>query len=354
MVLTFDHTFHQQRILFGRDTAVSDTVRALEDLGAKRTLLIHGASATDLADSVAKQVSIAARIDDVVQHVPSDRADAATEIAEAQGVDAIVSIGGGSATGLAKIVALRRSIPIVAVPTTFSGSEATSVWGLTTDGRKETGSDSRVLPNTIVYDARLTSTLPQELVVTSGLNALAHAVDGLWAPNANPINQALGAEGTRHLIPGLRALATDPMDEEAREHALLGAYLAAVAFASAGSAMHHKICHVLGGAYNLPHAAMHAVVLPYVAEFNMAAAPHAEERVSEALGGGPAAAGLWNLRSELGAPPSLAAVGLEQSDIPEAATLILSAIPPSNPRPVTLEDITRILTAAWAGDTVTS
>lgn len=353
MALEFDHTTLGQRVLFGRGTAAEQTATALQGLGAERVLLIADHFAIELADAIAARVNVVERIHDIVQHVPADRADAATALAEQSRADAVVTIGGGSSTGLAKIVALRTGLPIVAVPTTFAGSEATNVWGLTTAQRKETGQDLSVLPRVIVYDVTLSTGLPAKLAMSSGLNALAHAVDGFWAPRADPINAATGAEGVRALILGLRGLAADANDLEAREQTLLGAYLAAVAFASAGSGMHHKICHVLGGAYNLPHAEMHAVVLPYVAAFNMPAAPEAERRVSAALGGGPAAAGLWRLRDELGAPPSLAAVGLRQQDIPEAAELTLAAIPPSNPRAVTQADLETLLRAAWAGDPVT-
>lgn len=352
MSLEFDHTTLGQRVLFGRGAAADNTATALQDLGAERVLLIADAFAMGLSDEIASRVNVVERIHDIVQHVPADRADAATELAQQCEADALVTIGGGSSTGLAKIVALRTGLPIVAVPTTFAGSEATNVWGLTTDARKETGSDIRVLPKVIVYDVTLSTGLPAQLAMSSGLNALAHAVDGFWAPRADPINSALGAEGVRALVPGLRGLAADPADLAARERTLFGAYLAAVAFASAGSAMHHKICHVLGGAYNLPHAEMHAVVLPYVAAFNMPAAPEAAERVSSAVGGGSPAAGLWSLRDELGAPPSLAAVGMREEDIPEAARLALAAIPSSNPRPVELEDLETLLRAAWAGDPV--
>lgn len=364
MSLSFDHTTLGQRVLFGRGEAATLTARAIEELGSERVLLIADAFAMELSDAIAAAVPVVERIHDIVQHVPVERADAATELANAVRADAIITIGGGSSTGLAKIVALRTGLPIVAVPTTFAGSEATNVWGLTEAHRKATGSDLRVLPKVIVYDVTLSTGLPAQLAMSSGLNALAHAVDGFWAPRADPINRALGAEGVRALVPGLRGLAADEGDLAAREQTLFGAYLAAVAFASAGSGMHHKICHTLGGAYNLPHAEMHSVVLPYVASFNMPAAPDAERRVAEALGLGgagsagssnrtdaspSAAAGLLALKNELGAPASLAELGMREQDIAEAAELSLAAIPPSNPREVTLESLTSLIRDAWAG-----
>ncbi len=345
----FDHVTLGQRVLFGAGAAVENTATAVTALKAERVLVIADGFVGELADAVATRVNVVARIDDVVQHVPADRADAATALAGRHDVDALITIGGGSATGLGKIVALRTGMPIIAIPTTFAGSEATDVWGLTENQRKTTGSDPRVLPRVVVYDASLSAGLTGPRAVASGLNALAHAVDGFWAPRADPINRALGSEGLRALVPGLRALARDGDALDAREQTLYGAYLAAVAFASAGSGMHHKICHVLGGAYNLPHAEMHAVVLPYVAAFNAPAAPDAASRVSAALDGAPAGPGLWALREELGAPASLGELGFSENDIPEAARLAAEAIPASNPRPVGVADVEAILRDAWAG-----
>jgi alcohol dehydrogenase class IV len=349
MSTVFDHSTLGQRILFGTGVAVENTVAAVAAVHGERVLLIADSFARDLADALAARLKVVARIDDVIQHVPIDRADAATELALRHDVDAIVTIGGGSATGLGKIVALRTDRPIIAVPTTFAGSEATDVWGLTENQRKSTGSDTRVLPRIIVYDATLSAGLSAPRAVASGLNALAHAVDGFWAPRADPINRALGSEGLRALVPGLRGLVAGGDDMNAREQTLYGAYLAAVAFASAGSGMHHKICHVLGGAYNLPHAEMHAVVLPYVAAFNVPAAPDAGARISAVLHGKPAASGLWALREELGAPASLREIGLREDDISEAAWLAAEVVPTSNPRRAGVADIETLLRDAWMG-----
>ncbi|GAA1288278.1 maleylacetate reductase [Planotetraspora silvatica] len=352
MSFTFDHVTLGQRVLFGTGAAADNAVAAVEELGARRILLVHDAFAVALADAIAERAPVVRRIDEIVQHVPVENAERATAVAAAADVDAIVAIGGGSVTGLAKAVALRTGAPIVAIPTTFAGSEATDVWGMTKGQRKTTGVDPRVLPKVVVYDAALSAGLPTTLAVASGLNAVAHAVDGFWAPRADPINRALGTEGLRALFPGLRGLIADPGDLDAREQTLYGAYLAAVAFASAGSGLHHKICHTLGGAYNLPHAETHAIVLPYVTAFNAPFAPDAAERIQELLGVPNAAAGLDALRAELGAPASLAAIGLKESDIRRAAELALPAVPPSNPRPVTVSDLEGIMRAAWVGEQI--
>jgi len=291
------------------------------------------------------------RHDEVVMHVPVDVAERARRAATAGAVDALVCVGGGSTTGLAKAVAMTTGLPIIAVPTTYAGSEATPVWGLTEGAKKTTGVDQRVLPKVIIYDAALTMSLPVEMSVASGLNALAHCVDSMWAPNADPINAAFAAEGIRSLAEGLPKVVADPMDLDGREHALYAAYLSATAFASAGSGLHHKICHVLGGKYNLPHAQTHATVLPYVLAFNGPAAPEAERRIATAFGAstGSALDGLVALKQELNAPHALADYGFREDSIDEAAEAILPSVPPSNPRPVTAADLRTLLRAAWSG-----
>jgi maleylacetate reductase len=198
----------------------------------------------------------------------------------------------------------------------------------------------------------LTIGLPTALAVASGLNAVAHAVDGLWAPRADPINEALGMAGLRVLLPGLRELSTSPDLLAPREQVMYGAYLAAVAFASAGSGLHHKICHVLGGAFNLPHAAMHSIVLPYVTAFNLPAAPDARRSLEELFPRESPASGLNRLRHELGSPSSLADIGLQGNDIDKAGELILPYVPPSNPRRVDAFALTSIIRNAWAGSPI--
>ena len=312
-------------------------------------MVIAAKAEAGLANEVAAELPAVLRHDNVVMHVPVEVAERAREAAAAAGADALVSVGGGSTTGLAKAIALTAGLPIVAVPTTYAGSEATPVWGLTEGARKTTGVDPVVLPKVIVYDATLTMTLPVPMSVASGLNALAHCVDSMWAPNADPINAAFAAEGIRSLAAGLPKVVADPLDLEGREQALYAAYLSATAFASAGSGLHHKICHVLGGAYNLPHAQTHAIVLPYVLAFNAPAAPEAERRIAlrsaPAFGTGSALDGLQALRQELDAPRALRDIGLIEDAIPDAADAILPAVPPSNPRPVTADDLRALLRA---------
>jgi alcohol dehydrogenase class IV len=267
-------------------------------------------------------------------HVPVEVAERARERAAESAADALVCVGGGSTTGLAKAVALTTGLPIVAVPTTYAGSEATDVWGLTSGETKTTGIDSRVLPRSVVYDAALLTTLPGEMTVASGLNALAHCA----------------AEGIRGLAAGLPLVRSDSESIEGIEQTLYGAYLAAVSFASAGSGMHHKICHVLGGMFNLPHAQTHAVVLPHVLAFNAPSVPEEEARMAAAFGALSAVEGLAELRTTLGAPTALKDYGMPEDGIAKAVAPIMAAIPDNNPTPVTEENLTALLTAAWSGE----
>ena len=352
MTLNFEHVTLGQRVRFGTGKAAENLSAEVERLGARRIMLITSETDAPMAATVSSGVDVALHYRDVAPHVPIEKAEKARAAAIEHDADLLVCVGGGSTTGLAKAVAMTTGLPIIAVPTTYAGSEATNVWGLTEASRKVTGVDDAVLPVTVIYDAGLTLSLPAHLSVASGLNALAHCIDSMWAPRADPINQALASEGIRALAAGLPLVKDNPEDLAGREQALYGAYLSAVAFASAGSGMHHKICHVLGGAYNLPHAQTHAVVLPYVLAFNAPFAPYAERRIAAAFGSDDAVTGLSDLRSALAAPTSLKEHGLNEADIPEAVELILPAIPGSNPRLVTAENLDELLRAAYAGSTL--
>src|SRR6516164_6533367 len=347
--MRFVHDSLPQRVCFGSGEAAAHLSSEIANLRASKVMVLAAKAEEDIAGTITQELPVALRYDDVVMHVPVEVAERARDAAAKAGVDALVSVGGGSTTGLAKAIAMTTGLPIIAVPTTYAGSEATPVWGLTEGARKTTGTDPRVLPKVVIYDAALTLTLPVAMSVASGLNALAHCVDAMWGPKADPINAAFAAEGIRSLRAGLPKVVTDPFDLDGREHALYAAYLSAAAFASAGSGLHHKICHVLGGKYNLPHAQTHAVVLPYVLAFNAPAAPEAEHRIAAGFGANRAIDGLQDLRRELDAPRALRDLGFTEDAIPEAADAILPAVLPGNPRPVTAEDLRGLLRAAWSG-----
>ncbi|MER5748874.1 maleylacetate reductase [Streptomyces sp. NPDC002088] len=348
--MRFAHETLPQRVVF----APHEAARAIGDevarLGAARIMVVAAPSSAPLTDALTDGLPVAHVHDEVVMHVPVEVAERAREAAEKCSADALVSIGGGSATGLAKAVALTTGLPIVAVPTTYAGSEATNVWGLTRGTTKTTGVDARVLPRAVVYDASLMLTLPAELAVASGLNALAHGIDAMWGPRADAIDRVLAGEAIRGLGQGLPEVKADLGRLEGAEQTLYGAYLAAVAFASAGSGLHHKICHVLGGMFDLPHAQTHAVVLPHVLALNAANAPEAERRIAEAFGSPSAIEGLAALRARVDAPSALKDYGMPEDGIAEAVEPILAAAPANNPTPVTPDNLTALLRAAWEGD----
>lgn len=344
------HDTLPQRVRFATGTAAAALAEEVADLGASRVMVLAAVPEQELARRVADGLPVAVWHDEVVMHVPVEVAERAREAAKAHTADALVCVGGGSTTGLAKAVALTTGLPIIAVPTTYAGSEATNVWGLTEASRKSTGVDARVLPRTIVYDASLMLTLPVDLSVASGLNALAHCIDAMWGPRVDPIDRALAAEGIRGLSAGLPKVVAHPDDIAGREETLYGAYLAAVSFASAGSGLHHKICHVLGGMFDLPHAQTHAVVLPHVLAFNAPNAPAAEARIAAAFGSRTATEGLAALRRAVDAPVALKDLGMPESGIGEAVSEVLAAVPAGNPTEVNDDNITRLLRDAWEGN----
>lgn len=349
MSLTFHHVTLGQRVLFGAGQAATHLAEEIDRLSAERVMVIASPREMDRAREMFAGIEVAVWHDDIAMHVPVEVADRARDAARLGHVDLLVAVGGGSAVGTAKAVSLTSGLPQVAVPTTYAGSEATNVWGMTEAGRKVTGTDDVVLPVSVIYDSELTLSLPVGLSVASGLNGIAHCVDSLWAPKADPINAALATEGARALAAGLSQIVEDPAAVDGRDQALYGAYLAAVSFASAGSGMHHKLCHILGGTFNLPHAQTHAVVLPYVLAFNAPHAPAAEARLATAFGAPTALAGLQDLRQRLDAPRSLAELGFTAEGIPAVVEQALEAVPDSNPREVTADNLTALLTAALQG-----
>ncbi|WP_328477522.1 maleylacetate reductase [Actinoplanes sp. NBC_00393] len=346
---SFVHETLGQRVILEAGGAGRHLTAEVDRLGAARIMLIAAEAEAPLADRVAAGLPVALRWTEVVQHVPAELAERAREAAARCRADLLVTVGGGSTTGLAKAVALTSRVPIIAVPTTYAGSEATAVWGLTEGRHKSTGVHASVLPATVIYDSTLTLSLPVGLSVASGFNGLAHCIDSMWAPGSDPINRALALEGIRVLAAGLPKVVADPSGIEGRDECLYGAYLSAVSFASAGSGLHHKICHVLGGSYSLPHAETHAIVLPHVLALNAPGVPERGLRIGQALGGTEPVAALDRLREAVGAPRALKDVGFEEADIGDAAARILPVVPASNPVAVSLPVLEDLLRAAWNG-----
>jgi len=349
-VLSFVYESQPGRVVFGADS-LARLGDEIDRLGLKRALLLSTPPQRGQAEDLARQLGgrVAGIHDRAVMHVPVETARAAGAEAARLDADCTVAIGGGSTIGLAKAIALELGLPIVAVPTTFAGSEMTPIWGLTDGGVKKTGRDPRVQPRLVIYDPALTLTLPPAIAGPSGMNAIAHCVEALYAENGNPVIALMAEEGIRALAESLPAVVAQGDDLSARSTALYGAWLAGASLGAVGMALHHKLCHTLGGSFNLPHAETHAVILPHAAAYNRSAAPAAMERIARALGGvADPAAGLFDLGRRVGAPAGLQEIGLRTSDLDRAATLATTN-PYFNPRPVTREGVRALLDDAYHG-----
>jgi maleylacetate reductase len=346
------------RVVFGAGSLAQlpDEVAAL---GLTSVLVLCSPEQEDTGRAVAAALGerAAGVLPEARMHVPIEVARRARDRAAELGADGCVAVGGGSAIGLGKAIALEHELPVIAIPTTYAGSEMTPVWGLTEGGQKRTGRDVRVLPRSVLYDAELTLTLPAGMSVASGLNAVAHAVEGLYAPDATPIISLMAEEGTRALAAALPRIVADGGDLEARAEAQYGAWLCGAVLAATTMSLHHKLCHTLGGTLDLPHAQTHTVVLPHALAYNQPAAPDAVAALARALGGtSDPARELWELAGRLDAPRSLAELGMQEADIPGIAELAVAEGGGSsyrNPRPVTRDGVEALLRAAWAGDAPT-
>lgn len=348
-MLSFVYQSLPSRVVFGAG-CLEKLPEEIQRLGLAKALVLstpeQRQSGLDLVERLGSRA--AGLFDQAAMHVPIETARAAREAATRLGADCCVAVGGGSTTGLAKAIALVFDLPILAVPTTYAGSEMTPIWGLTENGRKTTGRDPRVLPKTVFYDPSLTVTMSPMLSATSGMNSIAHCVEALYAEHANPIISMMAEDGIRALGESLPVVVKEPGNLEARSKALYGAWLGGISLGAVGMALHHKLCHTLGGTYNLPHAETHTVVLPHATAYNAPAAPLAMARVARALASGSAAEGLYNLAASLGAPLSLAAIGMKADALDQAAEIAVEN-PYYNPRPVTKDGIRALLQNAFEG-----
>jgi maleylacetate reductase len=333
------------RIVFGAGASRIHLAPELERLGARRALLIAASAERALADELVSPLGarVAGTFGDVRPHVPLEVAQAARHAARDVRADCLISVGGGSTTGAAKAVALELGIPIAAIPTTYAGSEMTPIYGITDGRRKRTGTSAAVVPRLVIYDPELTFSLPPPITASSAMNAMAHAIEALYAPGANPVTALVAEEAIRALADGMPRAVADPSDPHARYRTLWGAYLAASALAVAGTSIHHKICHVLGGAYDLPHAELHAIILPHVVASKEREAPALMARVATALATDSAALALHSLVEQVPVPHALADIGLDDADLDEAAALLADelVLDPTEAR--------QILAAAHAG-----
>lgn len=329
-----------------RSTIAAEVAR----LGATRALILSTPGQSAMAAEIAAALGAATAgvFSKAAMHTPVAVTDEALNYLHACAADCLIAIGGGSTTGLGKALAYRTNLPQIVIPTTYAGSEATPILGQTEDGVKTTLRDPKVLPEVILYDPELVATLPIALTVTSGLNAMAHAAEALYASNRTAASDELAVQGLAAFVTGLPQLLRDPTNLHARENTLRGAWACGTVLGQVEMGLHHKLCHTLGGSFDLPHAETHAIILPHAIAYNSRSAASLLAPICDLLGGNNAGLALYTFAKSLGAPLALRDLGLEESDL-DHATLLATAKPYPNPHPVTVPDIRALLQVAWAG-----
>ena len=342
----FVYTSLAARIVFGAGR-IAELGAEVQRLGAKRVLLLCTPGRAAMVQTLSKGMAVAGVFDRAVMHTPLPLVEEARQLARKLEADACVAVGGGSTIGFGKAIALESGIPVLAVPTTYSGSEMTTLWGVSEGRTKKTGRDPKVLPRTVIYDPQLTLDLPPAVSAASGMNAIAHCAEALYAHDGNPIVSLMAEEGIRALASALPRIVSNPANVEARTDALYGAWLAGMTISTTSIALHHKLCHILGG-FGLPHAETHAIVLPHALAYNAPAASEAMKRIEHALGGNDAPGRLFSLLKGLKLPTRLADVGMKQEDLERAARMAVEA-PYPNPRKVEYAPVLALLTAAYEG-----
>ena len=328
-----------------------DTGSEIERLGCARAAILSTPGKSGMAETLASDIGglVAGTLPFAEMHTPVPVTEAALHEVERLRADCLVAIGGGSTIGLGKALSLRTGLPQIVLPTTYAGSEATPVLGQTEGGRKITVTDPKVQPQVILYDAELVLSLPVPITVASALNAVAHAAEGLYARDRNPVSTLFAVEGLRAFRTALPVVCQDPSNLEARGETLYGAWLCGTVLGQVGMALHHKICHVLGGSFDLPHAETHAVMLPHTIAFNACAAGTLLDPVRDIFGGSNVGHGLAAFADEVGAPRSLRELGLKEANLDRAAGLAMEASY-WNPRALVRDEVFELLRSAWSGD----
>ena len=347
----FIFDFAPARVIFG--TGTLDQVTAeIDHLGAKKVLVLSTPPQRDQGEEMQKRLGGLAcgLFDNATMHTPTDITDQAVAMAESVSADATLAIGGGSTIGLGKALTLRLGIPQIAIPTTYAGSEMTPILGQTEDGMKTTIKDNALRPVSVIYDVALTQGLPVGMSITSGLNAIAHAMEALYAQDKNPVISLLAEEGIRTLGRALPIIKHQSDHMEARSDALFGAWACALCLGTVGMSLHHKLCHTIGGRFNLPHAETHAIILPYAAAYNADAAPEAMGQIARALGreDNNGALALFDLTERVAAPTALKDFGMPEEGIAIATDLALQN-QYWNPRPIEKGAVQALISAAWKG-----
>ncbi|PTB61895.1 Dehydroquinate synthase-like protein [Trichoderma citrinoviride] len=348
---SFEYNENTQRVLFGQDS-LAKLPSELAKLGCSKPLILTTPTKTSYVDDIASLLDgrIAGSFTRVTMHTPTDVTEDALKHCKSVNADCLVSIGGGSAVGLGKALFVRTGLPHITVPTTYAGSEMTPIVGQTENRVKTTHVDRKAIPAVVIYDVNLTLTLPAKISATSGLNAMAHAVEALYAQDGNPIASMFAVKGIQTLATSLPRIMQNPQDVDARSDALLGAWFCGKCLAGVGVSLHHKLCHVLGGTFNLPHAETHAIILPHAVAYLAPSIPETMKVLAENIpdSEGNAVNGLNRLLSKLGITYSLGDLGLKEEDIDLAVTTLLKK-PFWSPRPIEGDLIRELLRRAWEG-----
>ena len=349
MTLDFTYQASAARIVFGSG-ASGDVGKWVEALDCRRALVLSTPHQAADAEALSKRLGrlSVGTFTEATMHTPVDVTERAVARAAELGADCVVSLGGGSTTGLGKAMAYRTDIQQIVIPTTYAGSEVTPILGQTENGVKTTVRSPKITPEVVIYDPQLTLGLPVGMSVTSGLNAIAHAAEGLYAPDRNPITTMMSIDGIRALKEALPALIDSPRDGAAREKALYGAWLCGTVLGQISMSLHHKICHTLGGSFDTPHAETHSIMLPHTIGFNASAVPALMTPISDIFGGATPGQALYDFAKSIGSPMALKDFGLSEADLDRAAD-IATRNPYSNPRPVDRTAIRALLQDAWGG-----
>lgn len=347
--MKFVYEANPSRVIFGAG-ARAKVSEELDRLGISRAIVLSTPAQAALAGELAREIGNRAAIlyPGAAMHTPVEVTEAAMEAVRSVDADGILSAGGGSTIGLGKAIALRTGLPQLAVPTTFAGSEMTPIIGQTENGVKTTLRTLKVLPETVVYDPDLVVTMPPALAGTSGMNAIAHSFEALYTKDTNPVISLIAEESIRALGSALPRVLACPKQIDGWTDALYGSWMAGICLGSVGMALHHKICHTLGGMFNLDHASIHCLMLPYSAAYNRDAAPEAMRRTARALNVSDAPEGLYDLMQKVGTQKSLRDFGLSAADLESAADQAVKN-PYYNPRPVTREGVLEMLRSAYDG-----
>ena len=348
MTRAFTYRGSAAHIVFGAGKR-AETGAWVETLGCSKALVLSTPHQAGAANALAAAlgglaVGVFAK---AAMHTPVGITEEAMALVKATGADSVVSLGGGSTTGLGKAIAYRTDLPQIVIPTTYAGSEVTPILGQTEGGRKTTVRGDCILPEVVIYDPDLTTGLPLSMTITSGLNAMAHAAEALYAQDRNPVSSLMAAEGLSAFGEALPLLKADPADTGARSAALYGAWLCGTVLGTVGMALHHKICHTLGGSFDTPHAETHAIMLPHTVGFNAGAVPDQLQPLADLFGSTPGA-GLFDFSAQIGAPRALRDLGLSEADLDRAAD-IATENPYWNPRPIDRASIRHLLQDAWEG-----